>query len=526
MCNTLASLLLLAVTSGSPQTSNTGSGSIAGRVTLGGKPMPHITVTMLPKRVAGQQSGTLTNTVTDEEGRFRLHPVAPGGYVLNAFAPGFVGPSDGFSITEPGKIITLAEGESAEGVELALKRGGVITGRILDGNQPLIEASVKLAQLDDTGRPRPSYITNSSMYKTDDRGIYRLYGLPPGRYKVSVGEAGRAGVFTFPRGAYQRTFYPDASEESKAAVIELEDGGEVANVDIHVSSFVKPHSVSGRIIDAQTLTPLAGVRYGYGAVGDDGQYYGSVSVRSIPATSKGEFSIEGLLPGRYAVFAVNEGKADVKSEPVLVDLKDEDISGVEIRVEHGASISGTVVFEDLSVLETSAKLADLVVSVSVQSQTLQPVRTDSPRIKPDGGFYVGGLSPGAATLSVQSVQGERSISLVRMEYNSVEHSAIDLKEGDQLTGVRLILAYGTGVVRGEVKVQTGSVPDGLVVLGHREGLSRTWNAQVDARGRFVLEGMPTGEYELILSGISITKPAKQRVTVTTGGESHVIFNLD
>ena len=31
------------------------------------------------------------------------------------------------------------------------------------------------------------------MYQTDDRGVYRIYGLPAGHYKLSAGDEGRGG---------------------------------------------------------------------------------------------------------------------------------------------------------------------------------------------------------------------------------------------------------------------------------------------------------------------------------------------
>jgi hypothetical protein len=514
------------VVGASQQTRGTGAGIITGRVTLGERPMPHVTVTVLPKRGAGQQTGAALTSVTDEDGRFRIDQVPAGSYVINAFAPGLVGPSEGFSVFEPGKIVTLVDNESVLGIDISLKRGAVITGRILDVNrQPLVDKNVRLVRVDENGRTQPSHISNPAMYRTDDRGVYRLYGLPPGRYKVSVGEGGEPGIFTFPTGSYLRTFYPDVTEESKAAIIELGEGVEVTNVDIRVSSFLNPYTVSGRIINAGTGAPMAGARYGYAAVGDDGRYVGSVSVKSTPASPRGEFSIEGLLPGRYAFFVVNEGKAEAYSEPTVVELKDADVSGVEIKAHRGGSISGTVLFEDVNVSDISAKLADLVITINVQSQTLQSLRTDSPPVKPDGSFYVGGVLPGAAQLSVHSVQGDRNISLLRIELNGVEQQIIDLKDGENLTGVRLVLGYGTGTIRGEVVVQTGSVPEGLVVVGHTEGVTRSWRAEVDARGHFVLEGMPTGEYELTLAGPSL-KPMKRRVSVTTGVEAQVTFTLD
>src|SRR6185503_15074621 len=141
------------VVGASPQTPGARAGTIAGRVTLGERPMPHITVTVLPKRGAGQQPGPALTSVTDEDGRFRIDQVPAGSYVINAFAPGLVGPTEGFSVIEPGKIVTLVDNESVLGIDISLKRGSVITGRILDVNrQPFVDKNVRLVRVDENGR--------------------------------------------------------------------------------------------------------------------------------------------------------------------------------------------------------------------------------------------------------------------------------------------------------------------------------------------------------------------------------------
>src|SRR5207244_12335072 len=69
----------------------------------------------------------------------------------------------------------------------------VITGRVTDAeNKPVVEERVSLQSVDENGAPSRFGVfssPNDQMYQTDDRGIYRIYGLPAGRYKVSVGRS-------------------------------------------------------------------------------------------------------------------------------------------------------------------------------------------------------------------------------------------------------------------------------------------------------------------------------------------------
>jgi hypothetical protein len=107
-----------------------------------------------------------------------------------------------------------------------------------------------------------------------------------------------------------------------------------------------------------------------------------------------------------------------------------------------------------------------------------------------------------------------------------------------LSNIRVVFEYGTGVVRGLVKVENGPVPDGarLIVSAFRRGEAVRMprhGAQVDSRGRFVIEGMSAGEYELTLQTFLNAggtqrrlPPVKQSVTVINGVETEVNFTVD
>src|SRR6185369_8698199 len=105
--------------------------------------------------------------------------------------------------------------------------GGVITGKITDADgKPLIDQNVLLSQVDASFEAGG---WNSHLH-TDDRGIYRAFGLRPGKYKVSVGQD--ESLPTDPRPAYRQTFYPSVTDFAKATVIEVTAGSEATNIDI------------------------------------------------------------------------------------------------------------------------------------------------------------------------------------------------------------------------------------------------------------------------------------------------------
>src|SRR5207253_4388149 len=127
------------------------------------------------------------------------------------------------------------------------------------------------------------------MYQTDDRGVYRIYGLPAGRYKASVGaDSGQGTVSPGGRGYYPRTFYPDVNESARATVVDLGEGSEVSNVDIQVGRRADTYSVTGRVVDSETGLPIAGARVGYGPASQNQERFNAY-YSGIPVGSRGEY---------------------------------------------------------------------------------------------------------------------------------------------------------------------------------------------------------------------------------------------
>jgi hypothetical protein len=151
--------------------------------------------------------------------------------------------------------VALGDGEEVDGIDFSLTKGGVITGRVTYAEErPIVEQYVNLMRVDERGQRIPSFSVNPFMFNTDDRGIYRVFGLVPGRYKVSVGDAPDSGMVRigFGGGTYSRTFHPDITDESRATIIEVTAGGEATGIDIKMGGASKSFVATGRVIDADT----------------------------------------------------------------------------------------------------------------------------------------------------------------------------------------------------------------------------------------------------------------------------------
>jgi hypothetical protein len=501
-------------------------GSISGQVRLNEEPVQGITVILSQKN--RNPASPFAKTITDKEGRFQFKLQEKGDFIISAFAPGYVTGSPGSSASRFGKQVTVAQGEEVSGIDLVLRRGCAITGRVVNARkQPVIETAIYLQPLDEKGQVRLNYITNSQMYLTDDRGVYRLYGLFPGRYRVGVGERAKGGPITFPTGFYQRTYYPNVTDESKATILELSEGEEANHIDITIESHLDTYSVAGHIIDADSSKPVAGLVYGYGAVVNN-KFEDSPAIGGIPSTGKGEFLIQGLIPGRYLFFIVNDEKTESYSEPVSIEVKDADITDAVIKVGQGASISGTVTIEGMSESELPKMLSQLTILVNMLPAMPEAPRLFVPKVNADGKFYISGLREGTAQIYIGNQSG--AMNILRMERNGVEQEVLEVKKGEHITGMQLILSYGTGILRGQIKAENGLLPEGLQIVAKREGQERNWLLQVDARGHFALENIPPGKYELFLTqretaGSEPLTLMKQSLLVRGEGESQVVFIL-
>jgi Carboxypeptidase regulatory-like domain len=516
------------------------SGTVAGRVTIGGKPAANLTV-MLTLYESYSNEQPVSKGSTDEDGRFRLTRVPAGRYYVRPFAPAFTYETEDTSRRSE-KSVTLSDGEAVDGINIALKRGGVITGRVTDASgRPLVEEQVRLQFTDDHNRAHPFYQSNFFALRTDDRGVYRLYGLPAGRYLVSAGLEQNNGMVRmgFGNRYYPRTFHPGVTDESKATAVELAQGGEATGVDIVVGRVEKTYTATGRIIDADTGKPLADIGYGYGPLRPDEKMMGARGW-GYRSNAKGEIRLDGLFPGRYAVFATTGEGSEYYNEPTMFEITDADVSGVEMKLRRGSAISGTVVIEGTSNQDILTRLQALNLYVSILTQEVNHSGGSNVKINPDGSFTISGLWAGKAQFHLDNWGWgpNRKFSLLRVELDGQEQrEGIEIRTGENISGVKVIIAYSTGIIRGQVKIEGMDYPEDahLSIQARRVGEAgpdRLYT-EADARGRFVLEGVASGEYELAAEGFIgratnsqvRLKRTVQVVTVANGAEVEVTLTL-
>ena len=498
-------LLVLYSFGGSAQTpSKAPTASISGRVTIDGEGVAGITVTAATSG-SPLDNRTVAKATTDDDGKYQLTGLAAGQFTITPLAKAFVVSTSG-AYKQPGQSITVAEGETITKIDFALVRGGVITGRITDTDgRPVIGERVNVVGRDvsDAGYPVPVF--DGPRNKTDDRGIYRIYGLSPGNYKVSIGQAaagGNVAIMGMGGSQYTKTFYPGVAEEAKATILEISEGKEISNIDIVARKSGRGSTVSGRVVDADSGQPVPNVYVVHASLNEGTQQLGGMNFSGSQTDANGKFRIDNVQPGHYAAYmlAIGDGTTSSYSDQTPFDVSDGDVSGLEIKVHRGATISGVAVVEN----NFDAAVASLLQTVSLiafgNTKGGAPSFSRS-QITGDGRFNFSGLAPGKVQINVVGFPTPaKGLTLVRTEVDGIEQrEGIEVSAGAKVTGVRLVFAYGAGSIRGEVRAEGGTLPSGLtlqVIIRSATGGARPFSGVADARGHFVVENIPPGTYEV------------------------------
>lgn len=470
----------LAAAAPSPQPTPAPKGVLSGRVVgESGEPLPDVTVSLGP-RAAGLRFGPSPYAAAaDEGGNFRFEDLAPGLYDVFASLPGFV------SETDPLTGRTLGPYRPGDNVTVRLVRGGIVTGTVTDSQgQPLVSLNVRAVRVRDLDGGQPaSPFPASGEDRTDDRGVYRIYGLRPGLYVLYAG--GHTGApFPFLGGFGEAaTFYPSGTRDT-AAEVAVRAGQEVGGLDI-------------RLRDDPARRVTGTVESPAGSFGEFGVsinlMYASTAMPAatgfLNSNNPGDrsFSFEGVADGEYDLQATVNAREGVTlaSAPTRVSVRGADVTGLRLTLMPLASTSGTLRIEPAAEPGRPAPETCKNVRASQLPQetlvTAAPARTAPGRLfsrlsvpqsaAPDdaGAFTVRSLEAGRYRLSVRlfdealyvrSIQtpappapraaGAQRAAAPAPAAATVSRDVFDLKAGQQLSGLAVRVAAGAASFAGSL----------------------------------------------------------------------------
>jgi protocatechuate 3,4-dioxygenase beta subunit len=477
------------------------TGSITGKVVNeNGQPL---TGSVVFVRGVGVRSGPGRSTATDLEGNFRVNGLDPGLYTIGANAPAYT------SELAPPAYYRL--GDSAR---LVLVRGGVITGVVTNAlGEPIINVPVRVMKIRDAkGKTQKLPAFASYDQSTDDRGIYRIYGLSPGTYLVSAG--GGVGRFTPEFNPYDSDVptYAPSSTRDNAAEVSVR-AGEESTADIRYKG--EP----GYTISGTAKTASGSAAQIYLASVSSGT---SVAMAFQPPGSRG-FAFNGVADGEYKLVAQEYTVMQTSAMPQLrisdvkrVAVKGANVTGVELIPKPLASISGRISLERTKALECHGKRLPLFVETLVQAQQHEKDSEDddpmygrmgasSAPVDANGDFVLRNLRPGRYQFEPRFYARYWYLQSIAIPAKTQKIDAAAnwtaVKSGEQLTNVTITLAEGAASIRGSLALAEGAAaPAGMVVYlvpaepDKAEDVLRFFVTEIASDSTFTLSNLPPGKY--------------------------------
>jgi Carboxypeptidase regulatory-like domain len=494
------------------------SGIVAGTLSAGAiNPIPPQGATVIR---ATSSAGTIPSSgptiTTGNDGKFSFTDLGPGTYRImasaNGYAPqqyGQLGPN----LLGPPITITAA-GEQINNIVIALSPAAAVTGRITDENgQPAVDVPVQLLHV--LYNPQGKIFQPITTSTANDRGEYRLYGIPPGRYYLVAGSGPNLlGALAIARPptlnrtppvTYAVTYYPGVTELNQSSVIQLSAGAEVvANMRVARQNLYR---VRGRVIDSRTGQPPAAVSITltYRTLTGSG---GSLNFARNYDPASGNFEIPNVIPGQYSIearFGDAQGRPlpptalpEGPSAQMSINVTG-DIEGLVLALADPVSITGRVTIE--GAVTAPPNLDRMRVSIRPGGLGLPPLGLSAPRpsqVAADGTFRIDGLREGEYIFNVTGLPA--GLYLQRADFGGADilNDVFKFSQGSSGT-VNVVLRSGAGQLNGIViDAKNQPVASAVVALipvqRNRTDIYRT--SITGGNGSFAITGITPGDYSL------------------------------
>ena len=541
--NTLAMIVCILFSSASargdslPVLQEAGNGSIIGTVTLDGAPATGIRVRVSIAK-PGSSAKIVAESRTNGRGEFSFSGLTPGQYFVSALSPGFVSDAEAVWSGVQGRMVNVDGGKSAQSVAVRLVRGAVITGRVTVRNgRPVIGERVHVIPAGGESEAQPLLLPNPESQLTDDRGIYRLFGIPPGKYLVAVGrDVAVLPDLTQLPAWYEQTYAPGVKMRAEAKTVDVSTGDVAGNVDIAIDRATKGRRISGIVRDASNGAPVPNIMVRYTV--PNAVHIPSYATEAR-ADESGRFTFPGAMPGRYVALAVPDDASELYGVVVPFEVGSADFSGLELPVRQSGTISGVVLVEGTTDPTITSGVQKITIVSYVRATGTGGASTPPAdvRVAPDGTFRLM-VPSGLVRIGFNPETSPAGYNMLRIEGDSVTREmSIPVEDGEHIQNVRLIFAYGRARLSGRVTVNGGELPPNVIAVVLARLVSPVAQQKVcpvDGRGAYVIGDLPGGEYRVTVRFASrapgqappAIDPISEMVHVDEDGEARLDFVVD
>lgn len=515
--------------------------------------------------------------LTDNNGNFEIKNLPAGTYIIAVTSPGLMNPFSFMENIESQNDLKMdvikeffqevtVDGKADTKIEVRGKRGGAINGRVTysDGD-PAVNISVSILRKKAGKFDR--VVTSLNMFnffgtRTDDRGIYRVAGLPPGDYYVMASEAaahddssrnsGMDAAFEAMFGnisSMLNTYYPNETSLQNATVLSINAGQEQSDVDISLAERAL-YKIAGTVVARKDKHPLKGTQVTMSR--KDEKIGSSINMERdlnrVSTDEQGNWSFKELPEGTYTIrvtpateYEEQPEKAqsieagtykEPKPKPRMaakqqeIKLSGGDVENLTIEISEGSIISGKVTVVGNKPLKTS---------VTVTAQKVMPEssandetddssdKTGSSYIYPEGNneFKIEGLSAGPVYVDASvdnnmrygggQANNKYYIKSIRAGGLDLLNSALNITEGAEVKNIQVVLGDDAATLKGRVQ-QAGNVPASGAIV---------WLVPTDFkwRGTASLNRLPIDSADMQGEVNLTAAPGEYFVVILKSGES-------
>jgi hypothetical protein len=340
------------------------AGSVEGHVICddGNVPARGALVILLPLNELATKGADSKNvggpiTGTDFSGYYVFLRVDPGTYVVEASKDGYSADLEllrsvlgRFPLDQRKKLlagfpqVTVAAGTTSE-QDVVIHRAGAVSGRVtvdgggVPGHVKVTATMVSSALIQGLDASASQAVDYSQSGPIDDRGVYRIAGLPAGKYRLSAqitesflyttrAKSGNVLLEAMRTGTGSLIVYaPEALAPSDARVISIGDGDEIADADLNIPLRLL-HSISGTITVGGIPMPGVSIK----AKGEHTDPSGSDAM----STADGSYRFDLLPSGTYTIAATVYDSAKPPRPAVVqkitVQLGEEDLTDADLEI--------------------------------------------------------------------------------------------------------------------------------------------------------------------------------------------------
>lgn len=528
----------------SRETPRTQTASIEGQVLndLDERPLRRAQVVLRP-----MEAGLTTiGADADDKGSFIVRNVTPGRYSLSAQRDGYLGSATCMrgALRMP-SVFVIESGQRIANLTFRLRPWAVLAGRIkFDDGEPAIGVRVDAYQ-EFRARGRHGYHVTGSAH-TNDRGEFRMHGLPPGSYTVAavyeeappaqgyekqvrVDAEGRELAIM----AYTTTFYPNTVKFSEAVPVQLEYGQEAGGIDLFLR-LVHKLKIRGQVTNG-----VSGMRVNNAAIVL--QRMDGHNTATLPAPVRinfdreGRFEIRDVTPGPYLITAegADSGKRLIGSAALTV--ADADVENLELVISPERILSARMRIDGDGRLDYRISLS---VALEPRSERGASVNADVRNM----GFQCPVMSGETYDLYVRNPPDDFYVSAVRV--NGSDAMQLGL-EGSLAAGpdkpLEVVLDSRGGRVAGRAFGPDGAVWSGASVAlipDPPQGRLQAYRENsADEYGQFQIRGVPPGKYILVAwlderpcdyydpDGLDACRAVGMPITVSQSAQENVMLQI-